>query len=63
MSRILLVSAAILPTKAFAHVGPHDFDASGTLRHALSQSDHALALIAALTLPVAVAVLIWKRRK
>ena len=63
MSRILFVSAAILPATALAHVGPHDLDASGSLRHALGQSDHALALIAALTLPVAVAVLIWKRRK
>lgn len=63
MSRILFVSAAIFPATALAHVGPHDFDASGTLLHSVSHSDHALALIAALTLPVAAAVLIWRRRK
>jgi len=63
MSRILFVSAAIAPSAALAHVGTHDFDASGTLLHSVSQPNHALALIAALTLPVAVAVLIWKRRK
>lgn len=63
MSRILFVSAAIAPTTALAHVGSHPFDASGTLLHSVSQADHVLALIAALTLPVAAVALIWKRRK
>jgi len=63
MSRILFVSAAIAPSAALAHVGGHGFNASGTLLHSVSYADHALALIAALTLPVAAAVLIWNRRK
>jgi len=63
MSRILFVSAAIAPTGALAHVGSHSLDATGTLLHSVSSADHALAIIAALTLPVAAVVLIWKRRK
>jgi hypothetical protein len=63
MSRILFVSAAIVPTAAFTHVGSHNLDATGILLHSVSYADHALGLIAALTLPVAAAVLIWKRRK
>jgi len=69
MSRILFAAAAIAPTTALApsfalaHVGEHSFDATGTLLHSVSHADHALTLIAALTLPVAVAVLIWKRHK
>ncbi len=63
MSRILFVSAALAPTGAFAHVGTHSLDATGSLQHAVSYADHALAIIAALTLPVATVVLIWKRRK
>jgi len=63
MSRILFTSALICASAAFAHVGPHDFDANGTLLHAASNADHVLALIAALTLPVAAVLLIRKRRK
>ena len=63
MSRITFAAALLAPSAATAHVGVHDFDPSGTLLHAVGQADHALTLIAALTLPVAVAVLIRKRRK
>lgn len=63
MPRILFASALVIPSFALAHVGDHDFDATGTLLHSVSNADHALALIAALTLPVAAAVLIWNRRK
>ena len=63
MSRILFVSALIAPSAALAHVGPHDLDVTGILLHSVSNANHVLALIAALTLPVAAAVLIKRRRK
>ena len=63
MSRILFVSALIAPFAARAHIGPHDVDATGILLYSVSNADHVLALIAALTLPVAAAVLIKRRRK
>jgi hypothetical protein len=63
MSRILFASALVTPSFALAHVEYHDFDATGALLHSVSNADHALALIAALTLPVAAAALIWNRRK
>ena len=63
MSRILFPFAAIAPTAALAHTGSHDFDPSGTLLHSVSQADHAIAIIAALALPITAAVAIWKRFK
>lgn len=63
MSRILFVAAAIAPTSALAHVGPHDLGPGSTLLHSVSSADHVLAVFAALTLPVAAAVLIWNSRK
>lgn len=63
MSRTLFVSALVAPSSALAHVGTHHFDATGTLLHSVSYADHVLALLAALTLPVAAAVLIWNRRQ
>jgi len=63
MSRILFAFAAIAPTSVRAHTGSHDFGATGTVLHSVGSADHGLALIAALTLPVAAVVLIWKRRK
>ena len=63
MSRILFASALIAPSVARAHVGPLGVDATGILLHSVSNANHVLALIAALTLPVAAAVLIKSRRK
>ncbi|MGL4400060.1 MAG: hypothetical protein ACRCXD_09345 [Luteolibacter sp.] len=63
MSRILFTFAALAPTTALAHTGPHSFDATGTLLHSISQTDHAIALIAALILPVTAAIVIWRRFK
>ena len=63
MSRILFASAAIAPGAAFAHVGSHNFDATGSLMHSVSHGNHAISLIAALALPVAAAFLLWKRFK
>ncbi len=61
MSRILIILAAIAPTSVLAHAGSHDVDATGTVLHSVSQPNHAFALIAALTLPIAAAILIRKR--
>lgn len=63
MSRILTALALSAPTTALAHVGAHDFGPGGNLVHSLSQPDHLLMLLAALAIPGAAAVLIWRRFK
>lgn len=49
-----LLPLLFVPTLAHAHAGTHDQGLLATLRHALAEPDHALALMALLVVPVAV---------
>jgi hydrogenase/urease accessory protein HupE len=63
MSRILTALVLLSPTPVLAHVGAHEFGLEGNLLHSLSQPDHMLAFVAALAIPTAAGVLIWRRFK
>ena len=49
----LIALVALVPTAALAHPGAHGQDFWGNLAHALGQSDHLAAGVAALALPQA----------
>lgn len=57
MKRLLSLFAAACPGTAFAHAGHHGMPAGDTILHVIGSADHALILIAVLTLPVAVLIL------
>ncbi len=61
MKRVLTVILALSPGAALAHAGPHSLGWGDTIRHAISQPDHALTLIAVLTLSVAILILVRRR--